>query len=90
MLVLTFFACFGKQVSVRSPILKEKWEATSMISASNITMARNDCRMALVNKHMLENGMCKTMGTKTLCKGTLSGFVVTYGIENNRIVCKKA
>jgi hypothetical protein len=106
MLVLTFFACFGKQVSVRSPILvewqnpivvvveqaspkKETWEATSKISG-NLSMARMDCRRELVNKHMLENGMCRSMGEgKTLCSGTLSGFVVTYGIADNKVVCKK-
>ena len=103
MLVLTFFACFGKQVSLQNPISielrnplvvvespkKETWEATSMISG-NISMARLDCRQELVNKHMLENGMCEVMKDRTVCQGTLSGFVVTYGIENNKVVCRKA
>ena len=108
MLVLSLIACFGKQVSLQSPIAdikwqnpivvdteqaspkKEAWEAASSISTRNIGMARNDCRMNLINKHMLENGMCKTVGTKTLCQGTLSGFVVTYGVVDNKVVCKKA
>lgn len=106
MLFLILFACFGKQVTMQSPIAnikwqnpivvteqaspkKEAWEATSTIGITNISMAQTDCRMALINKHMFDNGMCHTVKGETLCKGTLTGFIVTYGIENNKVVCKK-
>jgi len=107
MLVLTFFACFGKQVSLQSPIKsikwqdpivveqaspkKEAWEAVSTVPATSLSFAKKDCRTTLVNEYMLENDMCHTVGEgKTLCKGTLSGFIVTYGIVGNKVVCRKA
>ena len=70
---------------------KEAWEATSFVGISNISMAQTDCRMNLINKYMLENDMCHTVASgETLCKGTLNAFNVTYGIKNNKVVCKKA
>lgn len=90
MLFLTLFACFVKYAPVTpvsNPTPVVKWEASS--NFSNLTIAKQDCASELRNQELQRLGLCKEVSAgKTLCKGTVTNFRVTYGMVDGSIVCR--
>jgi hypothetical protein len=87
MLFLTLFACFVKYAPVTPTAPAVKWEAKS--DFSDLGIAKEDCSSTLRNQELQRLGLCKEVSAgKTLCKGTVTNFRVTYGMVDGKIHCR--